>query len=140
MAVTAWKQVIRFRPIADIRTLLHVGPMDAPTIKIMRASLWLLFAAAACVATFWMVVVLASNFEVWRESNTAGVTLQAVLLLYPIVLLIAVRRSSASLPGTYTTFAIAWSLAAGALFVLGVPWWQGLTSSGACTEQGCRWP
>lgn len=78
----------------------------------MRASLWLLFAAATIVAMFWTMLVLASGLEVWRESNRAGLTLQAALLLFPIGLLFAVRKSIASPYGTVATFSAAWCFVA----------------------------
>lgn len=114
--------------------------MGGLTIKMMRASLWLLFAAAAIVAMFWMALVVLSSFEVWRESNWIGLTLQAALLLFPIGLLFAIRKLIASPSGTVVLFIAAWCLVASALLFLGVPWSRGLTSSGACTDLGCRWP
>ncbi|WP_335311007.1 hypothetical protein [Sphingomonas phyllosphaerae] len=96
--------------------------MSGLPIKMMRASPWLLFAAAAIVAMFWMILVLASGFEVWRESNRAGQTLQAALLLFPAGLLFAMRKSISSPFGTIATFSTAWSLVASALLFLGVPY------------------
>ena len=128
------------RLIANISVVRQVGCVGGFTIKMMRASLWLLFVAATIVVMFWMMLVLASGFEIWRESNWVGLTLQAALLLFPIGLLFAVRKSRASPSGTVATFGAAWCLVASALLFLGVPWWQGLTLSGACTNLGCRWP
>ena len=74
---TCHKQSDRSRPIADISVLRQISCVSGLPIKMMRASLWLLFAAATIVAMFWMMLVLASGFEVWRESNQAGLALQA---------------------------------------------------------------
>jgi len=87
----------------------------------MRGSLWLLFAAATALALFWVLLVLTSGFEVWRESNRLGLTVQAALLLYPLGLLAALKRSSESWTGTLVTFVIGWSVAAAALVFFGLP-------------------
>ena len=131
---------VRFRPIADISVSRQISCVSDLPIKIMRASLWLLFVAATIVAMCWMMLVLVSGFEIWRESNWAGLALQAALLLFPVGLLFAVKRSIASQSGTVATFSAAWGLVFSALLFLGVPWSQGLTSTGACTDLGCRWP
>jgi hypothetical protein len=78
----------------------------------MRASLWLLFAAATAVAIFWLLLVLASGSAIWRESNWAGLSLQTALLLFPVCLLVALRKSSKSLTGTVAIFLFGWSAAA----------------------------
>ena len=96
--------------------------MDTPSLTLMRASLWLLFVAASAIALFWIFLVLASGFGIWRGSNNGGLTLQVALLLYPVGLLVALRKSSASLSGTLATFAMGWSVVAAALLFFGVPW------------------
>ncbi len=86
--------------------------------SIMRISLWLLFAAATALGLFWLWLVVASGFEVWRESNAAGLSMQVTLLLYPVGLFAALKSSSASFTGTVATFLVGWTLASTALLFL----------------------
>jgi uncharacterized membrane protein YGL010W len=95
--------------------LPHSTFMDTPTFTVMRASLWLLFAGSTAISLSWMCLLLASGFEVWSDSNSAGLSLQAVLLLYPVGLFVALRKSSASLNGTVATFVGGWIVAVAAL-------------------------
>jgi len=96
----------------------HLAYMDTPALTAMRASLWLLFVAAAAISLFWIFLVLASGFGIWRESNAAGLSLQAALLLFPVGLYAALKKSAESLNGTIATFAGSWALAAAALLYL----------------------
>ena len=89
--------------------------MDPELTTLMRASLWLLLAAASAVALFWLVLVVASDFSIWTtDSNAAGLTHQAALLLSPIGLLLALKQSRGSLWKTALLFGLAWSVVIGA--------------------------
>lgn len=95
--------------------------MDSELTAVMRASLWLLMAAASALALFWLVLVAASDFSIWTtDSNAAGLTLQAALLLSPIGLLVALKQSRGSLWRTLLLFGLAWSAVIGAA-VLVIP-------------------
>jgi hypothetical protein len=95
--------------------LSHISCMDGSAITLMRASLWLLFVATTAISLFWLLLVLASGFEIWRGSNGVGLTLQSALLLYPVALLIGLKKSSKSLTGTVATFVVGWCVAAAAM-------------------------
>jgi len=78
----------------------------------MRLSLWLLFGVASLVAVFWLVLVVASGFEIWlTDSNAAGLGVQAALLLFPVGLFFALKESKGSPNRTATLFAVAWGIA-----------------------------
>ena len=94
--------------------------MDSITIKIMRASLWSLFAAASAISIFWALLLLASGFAIWRESNEAGLGIQALLLLFPVVLFVILKKSSENSPGTVATFLLGWSAVVAALLFFNV--------------------
>jgi hypothetical protein len=86
----------------------------------MRVSLWLLLIAAALVALFWLMLVVVSGFTIWTtESNVAGLTLQAGLLVSPVALFFGLKLSKHSVGLTVALFAFSWSVASAALVTLG---------------------
>ena len=89
--------------------------MNSVAITTMRASLWFLFAAASTISLFWLLLVLMSGFEIWRESNEPGLSIQALLILFPAVLFVGLKKSADNPTGTVATFLVGWSLAAAAL-------------------------
>lgn len=106
---------VRNRPIAVISRLSQISGMDSVTIKIMRASLWSLFAAASAVSIFWALLLLTSGFEIWRESNGAGLSIQTLLLVFPVALFAGLKKSADNSIGTVATFLVGWSAAVTAL-------------------------
>ncbi len=81
----------------------------------MRASLWLLVAAASAISLFWLSLVLMSGFDIWRESNWAGLSLQAVVLLFPVALFTGLKKSMEKPTGTVVTFLVGWGVAGAAI-------------------------
>jgi hypothetical protein len=95
--------------------------MDGLPLKLMRASLWLLFAAVAFISLAYWLLNLASAFGIWGVSNAAGLSLQvALFVICPIAMFIALRKSAGNLRGTLATFAAAWLAAVGVLLFLGL--------------------
>ena len=89
--------------------------MNPVAITTMRASLWFLFSAASAISLFWLLLMLLSGFEIWRESNGVGLSLQAVMLLFPVALFVGLKKSSENPTGTVATFLVGWGVAAAAL-------------------------
>jgi hypothetical protein len=90
--------------------------MPVNIVTLMRMSLWLLLVAAVLVALFWLMLVLVSGFSIWTtESNVAGLTLQAGLLLSPVALFFGLRLSKHSVGLTVVLFALSWSVVSTAL-------------------------
>jgi hypothetical protein len=88
--------------------------MNHADLALMRASLWLLFAALAAISLFSWLLTVASAFQVSRESNAAGLSLQvALFLICPVAMFVALRKSAGSSRGTLATFAVAWLAAGG---------------------------
>ena len=84
-------------------------------------SLWLLLVAAALVAFFWLMLVVASGFSIWTtESNVAGLTLQTGLLLSPVTLFFGLKLSKHSVGLTVALFTLSWSVAAAVLIFIGI--------------------
>jgi hypothetical protein len=100
--------------------MAHERLMDGFAVKLIRASLWLLFPAVVTVAIGWWLLVLASSFQVWRESSGAGTSLQvALFFIFPVALVVALRKSSGSMASTLVTFVVGWCAAAAALLFFG---------------------
>ncbi len=59
----------------------HLTLMDGLPLRLMRDSLWLLFAAVAFISLAYWLLNLASAFEIWGESNAAGLSLQVALFV-----------------------------------------------------------
>ncbi len=85
----------------------------------MRASLWLLLAAATVASLFWLFLVFASGFTIWTDdSNLEGLTIQAALIFSPIALWIGLKASANHLRQTVLLFVVAWTLALGMTLLL----------------------
>jgi hypothetical protein len=83
----------------------------------MRMSLWLLLAGALVVSVGWVWLVILSGFEIWRESNAAGLALQSAIVLLPLAVFLGLKNSKDSFTRTAAVFAVAWPVAiAGLLF------------------------
>jgi hypothetical protein len=68
------------------------------------------------------MLVLVSGFSTWTtESNVAGLTLQAGLLLSPVTLFFGLRLSKHSVGFTVVLFALSWSVVSTALISIGAP-------------------
>ena len=95
--------------------------MPLNTVPFMRMSLRLLLVAAALVALFWLMLVVASGFTIWMtDSNVARLTLHTGLLVSPMVLFFGLKLSRHSNSLTVLLFAISWSVAFAALATLGI--------------------
>jgi hypothetical protein len=96
--------------------------METNIVTMMSMSLWLLLVATTLTALFWLSLVLASGFSIWTtESNAAGLTLQASLLLSPLFLFFGLRQSKGSIRGSAAIFIAAWSTTLAALLFLNFP-------------------
>jgi hypothetical protein len=94
--------------------------MPVNIVPLMRMSLWLLLIAAAVIALFWLMLVVASGFSIWTtESNVAGLILQTGLLLSPVALFLGLKLSKHSVGLNVALFALSWSVASAALMCLG---------------------
>jgi hypothetical protein len=81
----------------------------------------MLCAATLLISFSYGVLVLASRFEVWRESNKAGLTLQSATVLLPFAVILGLKNSKDSFTRTATVFAVAWTVpVAGLLFFFDV--------------------
>ena len=89
--------------------------MEGLTPIAMRVSLWALLAATSAIALFWLMLVLMSGFEVWRESNSVGLSLQITLLLFPVALFVGLKKAARSFAGTAAIFLAGWIVAAAAV-------------------------
>lgn len=116
----AVKPPFGFRAIADIDRLTQISCMNPVAITTMRASLWFLFSTASAIALYWLLLLLSSGFEIWRESNGIGLSLQAVTLLFPVALFVGLKKSSENPTGTVATFLVGWGVAASALLFFDV--------------------
>lgn len=93
--------------------------MPVNIVPLMRLSLWLLLVAAALVALFWLMLVVASGFTIWtNESNAVGLTLQTGLLLSPVALFLGLKLSKNSVGLSATLFMLSWLVAFAALITL----------------------
>ncbi|MEJ7926306.1 hypothetical protein WG908_05980 [Sphingobium sp. AN641] len=93
--------------------------MPVNIVPLMRLSLWLLLIAAALIALFWLMLVVASGFTIWtNESNAAGLTLQAGLVLSPGALFLGLKLSKHSIGLSTALFILSWLVAFSALIVL----------------------
>jgi uncharacterized membrane protein YGL010W len=95
--------------------------MNAPSVAVMRASLWLLFAAASAISLFWLMLVVFSAFQIWRDSNAAGLALQGALILFPVALIFGLMKSKDSLARTAAVFVLSWIVVVAATAFFGVP-------------------
>lgn len=94
--------------------------MNPVAITTTRASLWFLFSAASAISLFWLLLVLSSAFEIWRESSGVGLSLQVVMLLFPVALFVGLKKSLENPTGTVATFLVGWGVAAAALVFFNV--------------------
>lgn len=83
--------------------------MDGLIFRLMRASLWLLFATVALISLAYWLLNLATGFGVWGQSNNAGLVIQAALFAFcPLALLVALKKTPSSFRGSLAIFVIAW--------------------------------
>ena len=95
--------------------------MPASVISLMRMSLWLLLVAAGFITLSWLMLVVASGFSIWNEnSNAAGLTIQAGLLLSPVALFLGLKLSKRRVGLNTVLFVLSWSVAFAALIFMGV--------------------
>ena len=93
--------------------------MTVNIVPLMRLSLWLLLAASALVALFWLMLVVASGFTIWtNESNGAGLTLQTGLFLAPVALFVGLKLSKHNFGLSVALFVLSWLVAFTALITL----------------------
>ncbi len=90
--------------------------MAVNIVPLMRMSLWFLLVAAGFIALFWLVLVVVSGFTIWTiDSNVAGLTLQAGLVLSPVALFLGLKLSKHSADLTTALFASSWCVVFAAL-------------------------
>ena len=95
--------------------------MLSHTVPLMRLSLWPLLVGVGLVALFWLTLVVFSGFTIWSvDSNVAGLTLQASLLLSPVALMLGLKLSKHSVGFTVALFALRWSATFAALAFFGL--------------------
>ncbi|WP_373476326.1 hypothetical protein [Sphingorhabdus sp.] len=94
--------------------------MQTNAATLVRISIWLLMLASGLVASFWLMLVVVSDFRIWtNDSNAAGIALQAVMITFPVVLFIGLKLSKGSFRGTMALFCAAWTIAISALAYFG---------------------
>lgn len=95
--------------------------MQTYAVTLLRMSVWAMLMAATLVASFWLMLVFVSGFDIWAtESNAAGLTLQAALIVFPVALFFGLKLSAGSFRRTVALFVTAWATALGALMLFGL--------------------
>jgi hypothetical protein len=95
--------------------------MHTNMLALARMSVWLLLFAATLVASFWLMLVFASGFQIWtNDSNGAGLAFQTLLVTSPVALFVGLELSKNSSRRTVALFLIAWALALATLMFFDV--------------------
>lgn len=72
----------------------------------------MLLAAATAVSMLFLLLVFVSGFTIWtHDSNLAGLTIQAAIILSPVVLLFGLKASEENLARTVALFVLSWAFA-----------------------------
>lgn len=100
-----------FHPLPTFGGCRIPAVMRAQSMTLMRMSLWVLLAGALAVSIGWIWLVVLSGFQIWRESNAAGLALQGAFLLSPLALLFGLKSSQGSFVRTTMIFAASWTVA-----------------------------
>ena len=79
----------------------------------------MLLAAATVVSSFWFLLVIGSGFTIWTDdTNLAGLTIQAAIILSPLGLYIGLKASADSRSRTIVLFIVAWAWVLGVWLLL----------------------
>ena len=75
---------------------------------------------SALVASFWLMLVVFSDFQIWTsDSNAAGLTVQALIITLPVALFFGLKLSKDSVRGTAALFFASWIIAFAGLVFFG---------------------